>query len=75
MNEYEICYSSWEIIDGKITKDSLHFSNCKATINGDTYEDAVKNFRKERYEKGYYTDFIIEGNSIANITFYNKIYQ
>jgi hypothetical protein len=61
MNSYKISFSMFQIIDGKISSKN-HFSNCKATIKGNTFEDAVETFKEEKLNEGWVIGFLTEGD-------------
>jgi hypothetical protein len=71
MNEYKICYSMFQIVNGKISNNSVHFSSCVSTIIGETFESAVEDFKREQFEKGWHIDFICEGDSAFDIEVYD----
>lgn len=54
MNEYNIIFSMFLIVDENKISLKNHFSNCKATIKGDTYEEALKSFKEEKRNEGWY---------------------
>ena len=56
MNTYDINFTLFS----KNTP-SLHFSNCRAEISGDTYEEALSKFKAEQFEEGYLVGFVVQG--------------
>lgn len=71
MNYYQISYTAYPVTkDGEINQFN-HYSGCRRMIEGVTYEEAVDNFKKDQKEKGYFVDFICEGD-IAKVTIIEK---
>jgi hypothetical protein len=64
MNNYKVSFSLFEY------KGKSHFSNCKATIIGDTFDDAVEKFKKKKLEEGWIVDFLVDGE-MFKITFFD----
>jgi len=54
MNEYEIIFSMFCIVGENKISTKNHFSNCKATIKGNNYEDALKSFKVEKRNEGWH---------------------
>lgn len=69
--KYKVCYSLFQVLDGKISSKN-HFSNCVSEIEGETFDLAVENFKKDKLNEGWAVGFIVEGDSVAEITFYDK---
>lgn len=49
MNEYEIVFSMI-----RISNPRRHYSNCTATIKGDTYEEALKDYKEEKRKEDWF---------------------
>jgi hypothetical protein len=64
MSQYKITYTAYPI-HGK-----YHFSGCRAVIEGETFDEAVKCFSKQQRDKGYIIGFVVEGD-MFEITFYD----
>lgn len=64
MNEYKISFSMFQI------GDKSHFSNCKATIKGNNFDDAVKKFKEKKLEEGWAVGFLVEGD-MFEVTFFD----
>lgn len=54
MNEWNIIYSIFKIVDGDKIDHSRHYSNCRATITGNSYDEALKYFKEEKKQEGWY---------------------
>lgn len=54
MNEYNIIFSMFLIVEGNKISTKNHFSNCTVTIRGDTYEEALKSFKEEQRKQGWF---------------------
>jgi hypothetical protein len=51
----------FQVIDGKISSKN-HFSNCKAVIEGNNFDEAVKTFKEEKLNEGWVIGFLTEGD-------------
>lgn len=65
MNTYKISFSLFDKINPK-----THFSNCKAIIEGDSFEDAVEKFKHRKLEEGWLVGFLCEGD-MFNVEFFD----
>lgn len=65
MNSYKISYSLFN-------KDKVkeHFSNCRSTIQGETFEDAVEKFKQQKLKEGWLVGFLLEGD-MFNVEFFD----
>ena len=63
MNKYKITYSLFPIENNKITSKN-HFSNCRSTIEGNTFDEAVEKFKEQKLKEGYAVGFLIEGDLV-----------
>ena len=54
MNEYEILFSMFLIVDENKISTKNHFSNCHAKIKGDNYEEALKSFKEKKRSEGWH---------------------
>ncbi|GIN67063.1 hypothetical protein FKN04_12945 [Bacillus glycinifermentans] len=61
MNEYKITYS----IGAKGSKH--HYSNLIKVIKGETFEEAVKDFKEKMLDKGLVVFFVIKGDIFEEI--------
>jgi precorrin-2 methylase len=66
MNNYKVSYSLFDINDRK-----THFSNCKSTIKGDTFDDAVEKFKQKQLDEGWAVAFLVEGDMFT-VTFVDR---
>lgn len=69
MNKYKISYSMFPIENNKISSKN-HFSNCKSTIEGNTFDEAVAKFKEQKLKEGWAVGFLVEGD-MFEITFFD----
>ncbi|KON87430.1 hypothetical protein AF332_11730 [Sporosarcina globispora] len=69
MNKYNVSFSMFPIVNNKITSKG-HFSNCKTSIQGNTFDEAVENFKKQKLEEGWAIGFLVEGD-ISKVEFFD----
>lgn len=69
LNTYKITFSIYRIVDGKISNQN-HFSNCHATIEGETFDEAVRKFAEEERQKGWIVMGVVEGD-LFTVTFFD----
>lgn len=63
MNSYKITYTTYPE-HGK-----YHFSYCRATIKGESFEEAVSKFRDDQMTHGNIICGVVEGD-LLEVTFY-----
>ncbi|MGV4321208.1 hypothetical protein [Bacillus mojavensis] len=63
MNKYDIRYSV------AFKNSNLHLSNCTATIEGETFDGAVEEFKKKNLEEGV-IPFCIMKDYLSGLKFY-----
>jgi hypothetical protein len=54
MNEYNILFSIFLIVGENKISTKNHFSNCHATIKGESYEEALKSLKEEKRKEGWH---------------------
>lgn len=54
MKEYNIVFSMFQIVGENKISTKNHFSNCTATIQGETYEEALASFKEDNRKSGWH---------------------
>lgn len=61
MNIYKVSFSLFHKDNGS------HFSNCIATIEGETFDDAVENLKEDKLKQGWIVGFLARGEHMFKL--------